>query len=307
MTGNLVRKLLRDIRLPMALVALLLFGFQFLWAKVTQRITQEVLPAIMQKFSLQDILKIVFEGPGKIIQTIVGGENIDFLKSFDVLTIGYVHPVTQAIICIWAVGRAASAIAGEIDRGTMELLLAQPISRSRLILAHFCVDLIVIPIFCLSMWGGNWLGIWTFGQIERGALPSLTGLRVDPLVLLPALANVALLLFAVSGYTMWLSAHGRFRGRVLGLAVFVTLVQFLINVIGQLWDKLEPFRPLTVFHYYQPQQILLQHQWTVDVGTSWHLSKPWPVNMLVVLAGVGVAGYGLAWWTFCRRDLPAPL
>src|SRR4051812_30890373 len=129
MTGTLVRKLLRDVRLPLIVVALLLLGFQFLWAKVTQRITEEVLPQIMQKFSLKDILQIVFQGPGKIIQAIIGGENIDFLKSFDVLSIGFVHPVTQATICIWAVGRGASAIAGEIDRGTMELLLAQPISR----------------------------------------------------------------------------------------------------------------------------------------------------------------------------------
>ena len=89
--------------------------------------------------------------------------------------------------------------------------------------------------------------------------------------------------------------------------MFVTLVQFLINVLGQLWDKIEVLRPFTVFYYYQPQQLLLQHQWTVDIGTCWRLSQPFPVNMLGVLAGVGAAGYGLAWWTFCRRDLPAPL
>ncbi len=307
MTGNLVVKLLRDIRLPLSLVALLLGGFQFLWAKITQRITEEVLPAIMQKFTLKELFQFVFEGPGKIIQTIIGGENIDFLKAFDVLSIGFVHPLTQAIVCIWAVGRASSAITGEIDRGTMELLLAQPISRTRLILAHLCVDLIVIPFLCLSMWAGNWLGIWTFGRIERGALPSLMEFRVDPLVLLPALSNVALLFFAVSGYTMWLSSRGRFRGRVLGLAVFVTLVQFLVNVLGQLWDKIEPFRPFTVFYYYQPQDILMKQHWTVDVGACWHLSRPWPVNVLVVLAAVGAAGYGLAWWTFRERDLPAPL
>lgn len=307
MTGNLVRKLLRDIRVPMFVVAFLLLGFQFLWAKVTQRITEELLPQLMQKFSLKEILQLAFQGPGKVIQAIIGGENIDLLKSFDVLTIGFVHPVTQTILCIWAVGRAASAIAGEIDRGTMELLLAQPITRSRLILAHLCVDGVVIPFLCLSMWAGNWLGIWTFGQIERGAMPSMTGLRVDPWVLLPALANVALLLFAVSGYTLFLSAGGRFRGRVLGVAVLVTLVQFLLNVLGQLWDQLEPFRPLTVFYYYQPQQVLLQHRWTVDVGSSWRLEQPLTVNVLIVLACVGAAGYGLAWWTFCRRDLPAPL
>jgi len=39
----------------------------------------------------------------------------------------------------------------------------------------------------------------------------------------PALPVVGGLIFAVSGYTMWLSAAGRFRWRVLGIAVLVTL------------------------------------------------------------------------------------
>jgi len=56
---------------------------------------------------------------------------------------------------------------------------------------------------------------------------------------------------------------------------------------------LEPLRPWTVFYYYQPQQAI-QGQ-----------SASWP--MLAVLFGVGAAGYGLALWTFTRRDLPAPL
>ena len=113
------------------------------------------------------------------------------------------------------------------------------------------------------------------------------------------------LLFAVSGLTLWLSAAGRFRWRVLGVAVFVGLVQFLINLVGQMWDVLQPLRPFTLFYYYQPQPILLQHRWTVDLAAVWG-SGP-TVNVLAVLFGAGVAGYAMALWTFCRRDLPAPL
>ena len=114
--------------------------------------------------------------------------------------------------------------------------------------------------------------------------------------------------FAISGYTMWLSAAGRFRWRVLGIAVFITLMQFLINLVGQLWDRVAFLRPFTVFYYYQPQQIILNDQWTIDVGMVWNRGHPlWSVNVVVVLVAVGVVGYGMALWTFCRRDLPAPL
>ncbi|MBY0527172.1 MAG: hypothetical protein K2R98_27500 [Gemmataceae bacterium] len=126
-------------------------------------------------------------------------------------------------------------------------------------------------------------------------------MTVDPRVFGRGLWSSGALLFAVSGYTMWLSASGRFRWRVMGLAVFVTLLQFLVNVVGQLWDAVAPLRPLTVFYYYQPQQIILRDAWMVDVGRG-NL-----VNGVVVLAAVGAIGYALALWTFCRRDLPAPL
>ena len=101
---------------------------------------------------------MIFGGPGKIAQTIIGGESLHFERAMDVLSIGYVHPLMQVLFCIWAIGRAAAAIAGEIDRGTMELLLAQPIRRGSVIAAHLVVDAIVIPLLCLSLWGGTILG-----------------------------------------------------------------------------------------------------------------------------------------------------
>jgi ABC-2 type transport system permease protein len=257
---------------------------------------------------LAELGRILFTGPGRLVQTLMGGESIRLDSSLDMLSIGYVHPLVQTILCIWAIGRAAGAIAGEIDRGTMELLLAQPLARYRVVLAHLCVDLLAIPVLCLAVWSGTWLGTWLVGIIQIGVPAARFEEHVDPWVFGPALWNIAALLFAVGGYTMWLSAGGRFRGRVMGLAVLVTLVQFLVNLIGQLWDVAEPWRPFTVFYYYQPQQIILRNSWRVLVTMPWQAAGIcYAVNVVAVLGAVGVAGYGMAFWTFCRRDLPAPL
>lgn len=297
MTLVLLRKLLRDVRVGLIVVAVLLFAFQLLWVRVTQRIAGA--GQLLDNFkkmgiSVDAIRDQVFQGPGQIIQAIMGGEEIRIEEAQDMVTIAYVHPLTITILCIWAVGRASGAIAGEIDRGTMELLLAQPIRRSQVILAHFLVDCLTIPVLCLSMWAGTWLGAYFVGFLD----PPDPHLRVDPWRFAPALINVALLLFAVSGPTMWLSAAGRYRWRVLGRAVLLVLVMFLINVIGQIWDRAEPYRPLTLFYYYQPQPMILRSAW-YEHGAIWlHLG---------VLAAVGTLGYLFAWWTFCRRDLPAPL
>jgi len=322
MTRPLVAKVVRDLRLPLLGVALLLAAYQCFWVRITQRITGQLVPLLVglakaRSMSKTDLEAILFEGPGKMVRMMMGGENIGLERAMDILSIGYVHPVVQTILCIWAIGRSSGAIAGEIDRGTMELLMAQPLQRNRVVLSWLFVDILTIPILCLSMWAGTYVGTWMVGPIvlseEIQKLPfqetiEPEKLRLEPAAFGPALWNVGALIFAVSGYTMWLSAAGRFRWKVMGIAVFITLIQFLINLLGQLWDTIAALRPLTVFFYYQPQQIVLMHRWSVDLGTVWGRSHvPYSLNVMAVLLSVGFIGYGMALWTFSRRDLPAPL
>src|SRR5260370_972035 len=163
MTFTLIRKLLRDVRWSLPVIMFMLFGFQALWVKATQRTTTVIAPmfqllAQRENAKIEDVKNQLFSGPGQVIQTVLGGDQLEFQKAQDVLSIGYVHPLMQVIFCLWAVGRAAGAVAGELDRGTMELLLSQPLPRWRVILAHFAVDLMTIPPLCLSLWAGIWFG-----------------------------------------------------------------------------------------------------------------------------------------------------
>ncbi len=297
MIVTLVRKLLRDARTALIFVGFLLMAFQVLWARITQRISDsgQILDQLRGfGLTIANIRETIFKGPGQIVQAIMGGENIHIDRALDMISIAYVHPLTIFILSTWAIGRASGAIAGEIDRGTMELLLAQPIRRGQIVLAHLLVDIITIPILCLCMWAGTWIGASLVGFVGNDQ-PSLA---VDPAAFAPGLLNVFLLVFAISGVTMCLSAAGRFRWRVLGFAVALALLQFLTNLVGQLWEPAAPIRPCTIFYYYQPQSLILSPTW-YDQASCWlHLG---------VLAGVGCAGYVLALWIFCRRDLPAPL
>ena len=84
-------------------------------------------------------------------------------------------------------------------------------------------------------------------------------------------------------------------------------VQFLVNVIGQLWDGLAFLRPFSVFYYYEPQSINLRGVWTVDPGLAWSGRPLISVNVILVLVLVGAIGYAMALRTFVKRDIPAPL
>jgi ABC-2 type transport system permease protein len=295
MTWVLVRKLLRDLRPAWSAVALLLFAFLVLWARITSRITGEILVAFQQLgISVDTIRNLIFQGPGQVIQAIIGGTDIHIESAGELMTVAYVHPLTLTLLCLYAVGRAAGAIAGEIDRGTMELLLAQPIRRSQVIAAHVLVDVLSLPPLCLVLWLGTWAGAALFGGLHA----SQPLARVEPWRFAPALLAALSLVGATSGLTLWLSALGRSRMRVWGSGMLLLVVLFLLNVVGQLWEPLEWVRRLTLFYYYQPQEMILKDTW---------YAQPNVWGRLAVLGGIGAAGYLLAWWTFCKRDLPAPL
>jgi ABC-2 type transport system permease protein len=295
MSSILVRKLLRDMRVSLVVVGLLLFAFALMVCKSTQQALELFQTMISRGFDMRFLVQTFFSTEsGKVVAKLVGGDKITIGEGLDSLSIGYVHPLLLTILSVWAVGRAAGAIAGELDKGTMELLLAQPLARWRVIGSHFVVDCITIPVLCGCLWGGTLLGCNVFGLIEMTAKDRQP---VDPVKFGPALLNVAALLFAISGYTMATSAAGRFRTRVLGIAVVATLLQFLVNLLGQTWHDIQFLRPWTVFYYYQPQGLILGFDGaTADAARN-----------MATLAAVGGVGYAAALGIFCRRDLPAPL
>ncbi len=326
MTLTLFRKLFRDARTGLLVVGVMLFLFSMLWVKVAQRVTTEISPffAIISKSSLIDpkiIDEVLFKGPGKVSQAVLGGADVRFERPADFLAVGMLHPVVLILAGVWSVGRAAGAVAGELDRGTMELLLSQPVPRNRLILAHLLVDLVAIPALALCVFAGTRAGLALVGPfvVDYSAMPKLpikVPIPATPEVLptgewrdqLAALTNLAALMFALSGLTLALSAAGRSRWKVIGYGVLTALVMFAANVLGQLWDAVAFVRPATVFYYYQPQRIMLRGEWLADLGEVWNGGAPLlPVSGVAVLLAVGVAGYAVALRVFTRRDLPAPL
>jgi ABC-2 type transport system permease protein len=306
-------------------ICVLLFLFNALWVKIAQRLTTEISPvfniiAKAKDFDPKLIEKAIFRGPGKISQAILGGGDIQFEKPSDFLAVGIMHPVVLILICIWAVGRPAGAVAGELERGTMELLLSQPVPRSRLIVAHLVVEVVSIILVVGSVFAGTQTGLALVGPfvVDYSILadtPFNMLIPAEPEILAisgmpqaPALSNLAALMFAISGLTMALSAAGRSRWRVIGYAVLAVVVMFALNVLGQLWDSAQWMRPGTIFYYYQPQRIMLKQDWFVELGDVWNAGKPVLALPIVgVLLAVGVTGYAAALRIFTTRDLPAPL
>ncbi len=317
MTSVLVRKLVRDVRWPLLVVGGLLFAFSAFWVKIAQRVTTEIAPFFNVLGAAQGIGKevfdeVIFKGPGKVSQAVMGGADIQFDKPNDFLAVELLHPVVVILCSLWAVGRAAAAVSGELDKGTMELLLSQPVPRNRLILAHLIVDLLAIPLLCGCILLGTQTGLALIGpfdvdysvlqklpaNVQKFVKPGPPTLDVSAARQWLGVVNLACLMFALSGITMLVSSAGRSRWQAMAVAGLLTVGMFVGNVVGQLWDTVAWVRPATAFFYYTPQKVWLKGDWTAD-GTT--------VPGAAVLLAVGAVGYLLALRVFTRRDLPAPL
>lgn len=289
MSWPLFRRIAFDLRRHLFGTCLILFLFCGLWVKITDRFANEIIPALLKKISYKDLMAIIFEGSGKFLQTLLGGDSMNFSKAGDIMTIHTIHPLILTILSLWCIGKGASTLAGETDKGTMELLLAQPIARWKIITTHLLYDLLTLPLLFLSMFLGAWLGL-TMIPIEGVTLHGYSTIILHGFALC----------FALTGLMTFLSSLSRSRNRVLAWGTGMILIFFLLHFLGQLWEPLAPWRPLSLFYYYQPQQILLQQASTINV---WGLQT----SGMPILLGIGIVGYLAAIVVFQKKDIPSPL
>jgi ABC-2 type transport system permease protein len=215
--------------------------------------------------------------PAKFTQ--FGGGNIFTLPG--AVALGLIHPIAVAMVCVFAVGFAAAAVAGERQRGTLEVVLARPISRRSAYGSLFGATALFLCLAILAVLVGTVASSAFFGKLDELEIGNVPLLWLNAVLLYTALGSVAL------------AASVSFDrlGPALGISLGFTIVSYFFEILGSLWPDAEPLQPLSVFHYLDPQSILDGKADAFD---------------LVVLAGVTLAGVVWALVVFPRRDLAAP-
>jgi ABC-type transport system involved in multi-copper enzyme maturation permease subunit len=206
-------------------------------------------------------------------------ELIGFSGLAGYLSLGFTHPLYLVLLSSTTVGFTGRSLAGEIDRGTIALALARPISRRRAYLARV-VGLVVL---CLALGVVGSAGIWL------GVIVSRPAGDFEPMHLL-ALSGVAILLsWAIGGLTLWCSAASSTTGRVVAWATAVLVIFYFVDYFAELWSVLEPIAPVSLLAYFDPGHALVNGQ-----------VRPLDAAVLT-LAGLGGVIIGAV--VFERRDL----
>jgi ABC-2 type transport system permease protein len=170
----------------------------------------------------------------------------------------------------------AGATAGEEERRTLELLLANPIPRWRIVLEKFVGLVLLAALFCLGIW------------IALAVTARVVSIDVALDRVGAALVSVWLLGLAVGTLAILVGALTGSRMLSMGIALGVAVAGFFVNALAPLADVLEPWRVLSPHYHYVGYDPLAQG---LDLGHA------------AVLAALTAVFLMLAIVAFERRDL----
>lgn len=183
---------------------------------------------------------------------------------------------TPVLLIVYAVIQGSGAVAGEEGAGTLELLLAQPVTRTRVLVEKtgaVCIGAIAILAIALA----GFAVTVPFVEIDI----ALRDVAIGVANMLP----ITLLFFALA---LWLGALLPGRGIAVAITIGLVTAAYVANTFAQGIPALRSLRYASPFYYYGAGLPLVH-------GVDW-----WHVALLLGLAAAFVA---LALRAFERRDI----
>ncbi|UCC97442.1 MAG: hypothetical protein JSW66_16560 [Phycisphaerales bacterium] len=151
------------------------------------------------------------------IKTLLGGEALQAGNLAGLIAIGYQHPMVLTLYMLFAVGVPTGLLAGEVQRGTMELILSRNATRTHV---YICAGLIAV------------IGMYALVLVMYLGTVVLTGLyafsQPVPLYFFFKIAIVGGLLASAAGGIALLAAACFRRGAAVTLTVAYLVVNYFV-------------------------------------------------------------------------------
>lgn len=274
MNRALLQKSIGDAWLSLAGAGLLLFAFAWLFVWMA---------SLMDMGAMADFL-------GKMLwmfERVAGLPLSELMTSKGKLALMYVDAVPIAVCVGWVIARGSDVVSGELGRGTMEVLLAQPLSRTSILATQALVTVAGCAVLAATLWLGVGAGLY------------FVELRDEPAWMLyfPATLNLFALNFALAGIATLVSACQNERWKTIGCVTGFFIVEVIVKIVSRTWPAGDWLRYLSFQSAYEPQVMVVRSE------QAWSLS----LSHDGALFTLGLVCYVIAAVVFQRRDLPAPL
>ncbi len=262
-----------------------------------------------------------------------------FLTYEGVIGLTFAEPVLLLALLTFSIARGSDVVSGELGRGTMEMLLAQPVARLKLLLSHGLICVVGLAGLCLATWIGIAIGLHTNATLvlqprseltipgtsvsfanpfeePQTVMTPLTDLVSSKLYIAPTI-NLFALGFFMFCLSVFMSSWDQYRWRTIGLVIGVYVTQLLLFLLSKSTPSTRFLMPFSFFGAYQPdwmvQTIAKQEMPIFAIIRRSSASSGFipqyeigPLGYSMILIGLGLGLYTAACVIFCRRDIPAP-
>jgi ABC-2 type transport system permease protein len=211
----------------------------------------------------------------------------------------FVHPLIVFSAAVWTVARGSDCVSGEIGRGTMEMLLAQPVRRFTVYATQAFVTIAGGALLAIATWCGTALGLHA-GQLYAS---------VSPALYVPPAINLFALMICLGGMTALVSSFDSVRSRTIGLMAGWYVISTVLAVLSQIADGLKWLGYASFLSAYKPQSMVARPDdaWALLAHRGGAFSGVGLGGHVVVLFALGIACYVAGAAIFNRREIPAPL
>jgi ABC-2 type transport system permease protein len=213
------------------------------------------------------------------LKTFIGGEVLQIGNIAGLIAIGYQDPFVLILYMLYAVGVPTALLAGEVQRGTMELILSRQTTKTQIYISAGLITVVGMYALVIVMFMGTVTAtrLYDFDQ----AVPLYSFFKIAIIA--------GMLASAVGGIALLAAACFR-RGLAVSLTVGYLVVNYFISIIAGWWPRMKWLEPTTIFNYVDGPAIF---------------DKPgWPISdmcVLILILVVSTVAGGIIW---SRRDLP---
>lgn len=149
-----------------------------------------------------------------------------------------VYSLMPLVLVFFPMTIFAATIAGAEERGSLDVLLGNPLPRRNLVLANAVAVALWLAVMMVVLGGVSWI----VGSLVDADLP--VGDAFAPAI------NLWPISMAFGGSALFCSALVRQRSVALGVPVLVLFAMYFIDIAGKLIDGAENFRYASAFKYY---------------------------------------------------------
>ncbi|MBN2477348.1 MAG: ABC transporter permease subunit [Pirellulales bacterium] len=263
MLRNVFLKTLRDARGAVLAwgigLAILAAAIVYVFSTIRDDASLKSLDAVVQRLS-------------PIIRAFIGSEDIPSVTTFDgFMRIEFLNSL-PLLLSIFAIVEGTAAVALEEERRSIDLLMAQPIRRWRVVVEKYAA--LVVAAYAIAALAG--LGMVAATRFVVVEPPWYRMMLATTQAVPPALVVGGLALLGSC-------ALRRRRSAIIVAAVFLA-ASFFLNVLAQIAELIRPWRKLSIFYGYGASRPLSGE---LIPGYTW-----WLLLAAVVLVVLAVFAFG---------------